>query len=207
MNVNCTRVCSIKLYCKKKKKHIDNLRTAMYFIFSHDLIIPDYKACLTEKEVSFKGEHETSVHILEVTAAKRCLAINTTEINWFLWSLYYSFFNPGVPAAAEITDLAKETNDVEINLKWKEAENNGASITQYTVYRRTVREDGTSLNWTKIKEITDTSDRQVVVHLEKGKAYAIVVTATNRFGEGVKEVSKIREIKVLGGRCILVFVS
>ena len=113
------------------------------------------------------------------------------------------FFNPGVPAAAAIQDLPKETKDVEINLKWKEAENNGAPITQYTVYRRTVREDGTSLNWTKVKEIIDTSDRKVVVSLKKGKEYELVVTATNKFGEGRKEVGKIRKIIVLGGRCIL----
>ena len=121
--------------------------------------------------------------------------------------MYHSFFNPGIPAAAEITDLPDETEDDELTLKLKQDENNGAPITQYTVYRRPVREEGTSQNWTKIKEITDTSDRQVAVYLEKGKAYAFVVTATNRFGEGVKEESKIREIKVLGGRCILVSVS
>ena len=121
--------------------------------------------------------------------------------------MYYSSFNAGVPAAAEITDLPAETKDVEITLKWKEAENNGAPITQYTVYRRTVREDGTSLKWIKIKEITDTSDRNVVVNLEKGKEYEFVVTATNKFGEGGKEERKINKIRVLGGRCILVQVS
>ena len=119
-----------------------------------------------------------------------------------MFALYYSSFNPGVPAAAEITDLPAETRDVRITLKWKEAENNGAPITQYTVYRRTVRENGTSLNWIKIKEITDTSDRKVVVNLEKGKEYEFVVSATNIFGEGGKEERKIRRIKVLGGRCI-----
>ena len=118
--------------------------------------------------------------------------------------MYFSSFNPGVPAAAEITDLPAETKDVEITLKWKEAENNGAPITQYTVYRRTVREDGTSLNWIKVKEITDTSDRTVVVsNFEKGKEYELVVTATNSFGEGGKEERKIRKIKVSGGKCIL----
>ena len=121
--------------------------------------------------------------------------------------MYYSSFNSGVPAAAEITDLPAETKDGEITLKWKEAENNGAPITQYTVYRRTVREDGTSLNWTKIKEITDTSDRKVVVNLEKGKEYEFVVTAKNSFGEGGKEERRIRKIKVLGGKCILAKVS
>ena len=121
-----------------------------------------------------------------------------------MFALYYSSFNPGVPAAAEITDLPAKTKNDNITLKWKEAENNGAPITQYTVYRRTLREDVTSLNWIKIKEITDTSDRKVVVsNFEKGKEYELVVTATNRFGEGGKEERKIRKIKVLGGRCIL----
>ena len=122
-------------------------------------------------------------------------------------NLYCSSFNTGVPAAAEITDLQDETKDVEITLKWKEAGNNGAPITQYTVYQRTVREDGKSLNWIKIKEITDTSDRKVVVNLKKGKEYEFVVTARNKFGEGGKEEGKIRKIKVLGGRCILAQVS
>ena len=121
-----------------------------------------------------------------------------------MFALYFSSFNPGVPAAAEITDLPAETKDVKITLKWKEAENNGAPITQYTVYRRTVGEDGTSLNWIKVKEITDTSDRTVVVsNFEKGKEYELVVTATNSFGEGGKEERKIRKIKVSGGKCIL----
>ena len=113
--------------------------------------------------------------------------------------MYHSSFNSGVPAAAEITDLPNETKDVKITLKWREAENNGAPITQYTVYQRTVREDGTSFSWIKIKEITDTSDRKVVVNLEKGKEYELVVTATNMFGEGRKEEGKIRKITVLGG--------
>ena len=125
-----------------------------------------------------------------------------------MFALYYSSFNPGVPAAAEITDLPAETKNVNITLKWKEAENNGAPITQYTVYRRSVRGDGTSLNWIKIKEITDTSDRKVVVsNFEKGKEYELVVTASNSFGEGEKEERKIRKIKVLGGRCIPAQVS
>ena len=75
------------------------------------------------------------------------------------------------------------------------------------MYRRTVRENGTSLNWIKIKEITDTSDRNAVVNLEKGKEYEFVVTATNSLGEAGKEEGKIRKIRVLGGRCILAQVS
>ena len=119
----------------------------------------------------------------------------------FFFTLYHSSFNSGVPAAAEITDLPSETKDVEITLKWREAENNGAPVTQYTVYQRTVREDGKPLKWIKIKKITDTSDRKVVVILEKGKDYEFVVTAKNEFGEGGKEGGKIRKITVLGGKC------
>ena len=66
------------------------------------------------------------------------------------------------------------------------------------MYRRTVREDGTSLNWIKITEITDTSDRKVVVNLEKGKEYEFVVSATNSFGEAGKEEKKIQENKGVG---------
>ena len=124
-----------------------------------------------------------------------------------MFALYFSSFNPGVPAAAEITDFPAQTKNVSITLKWKEAENNGAPITRYTVYRRTVREDGTSLNWIKLKNITDITDRNVVVYFEKGEEYEFVVTATNSFGEGGKEERKIRKIKVLGGRCILAQVS
>ena len=124
-----------------------------------------------------------------------------------MFALYHSSFNAGVPGAAEITDLPAETNNVNITLKWKEAENNGAPITWYTVYRRIVREDGSSLKWIKIEEITDTSDRKVVVNFERGKEYELVVTATNSFGEGGKEERKIRKTKVLGGRCILAQVS
>ena len=112
--------------------------------------------------------------------------------------MYHLSFNPGVPVAAEITDLPAKTKDVKITFKWKEAENNGAPIIQYTVYRRTVREDGISLNWIKIKEITDTSDCKVVVNLEKGKEYEFVVSATNSFGEGGKEEKKNQENKGVG---------
>lgn len=81
--------------------------------------------------------------------------------------------------------------------------NNGAPITHYFVYQRTVFHNGTSLDWIKEKEIKASSPREFVVKLEKGKDYQFVVTARNKFGEGKKEQGKIKKIKVLGGRCIL----
>ena len=92
---------------------------------------------------------------------------------------------------------------MEITIKWNEPQNNGAPITKYTVYQRTVSDDGTPRDWNAINVITDPHDRQVAVKLEKGKNYEFVVTATNRFGESLKEGGKIKTIVVLGGKLCL----
>ena len=68
----------------------------------------------------------------------------------------------------------------------------------YTVYQRTVSDNGTPGKWNPIYAIKDPLDRQVAVKLEKGKNYEFVVTATNRFGESLKEGEKIKTIVVLG---------
>jgi len=106
----------------------------------------------------------------------------------------------GVPAVPEIIGLPAKTKDVEITIIWHEPQNNGASITQYTVYQRIVSDDGTPRKWNPINVIKDLSDRQVAVKLEKGKNYEFVVTATNRFGESLKEGEKLKKILVLGGK-------
>ena len=96
--------------------------------------------------------------------------------------------------------MPAETNDVRITIKWNEPQNNGAPITQYTVYTRTLSDDGTPREWNRINIITDLLVRQVAVILEKGKNYEFVVTAANRFGESLKEGEKIKKIVVLGGK-------
>ena len=106
----------------------------------------------------------------------------------------------GVPAVPKIIGLPAKTKDVEITIIWHEPQNNGASITQYTVYQRIVSDDGTPRKWNPINVIKDLSDRQVAVKLEKGKNYEFVVTATNRFGESLKEGEKLKKILVLGGK-------
>ena len=98
-----------------------------------------------------------------------------------------------------IIDLPVKTKEVEVTVTWNEPQNNGAPISQYTVYQRTVHEDGTSGEWNKVHVITAVSVRQVAVKLEKGKKYEFVVTATNKFGESLKEEEKIKETLVLGG--------
>ena len=99
--------------------------------------------------------------------------------------------------------MPANTTETNVIIKWKEAQGNGASITQYNVYQRIVNDDSTPRKWNKIREIKDPSVRSVEVQLEKGKDYEFVVTATNKFGEGYKEDDKIKKISVLGGRYIL----
>ena len=99
--------------------------------------------------------------------------------------------------------MPAETEKVHVTIKWNEPQNNGAPITQYTVYQRTVGDDGTVSPWNKIKVTSEVSVRQVAVRLEKGKKYEFLVTATSKFGESFKEVDKVKRIKVLGGKSSL----
>jgi len=104
----------------------------------------------------------------------------------------------GAPDAPEIVGLPANTSDVEITIKWNEPQNNGAPVTKYTVYQRTVNDDGTPQEWRRMNEIRDPSVREVAFKLEKGKNYEFVVTATNKFGSSIIEEEKIKKIEVLG---------
>ena len=115
-------------------------------------------------------------------------------------NLVFYLINQGVPGAAELIDVPTEVKGNEVTFSWSEPANNGADITQYTVYQRTVNEDGTKGDWTQLKIITDVSARKYVVKVEEGKEYEFVVTATNSFGEGLKEEGKIQRVKVVGGK-------
>ena len=106
----------------------------------------------------------------------------------------------GVPAAATIDDLPNEVTENTVTLKWSEPQNNGKVITQYTVYQRIVT-DGKPGEWIKLKTITDVSVREFKVDLESGKVYEFVITATNKFGESLKEEEKIRRVKASKSMC------
>ena len=83
---------------------------------------------------------------------------------------------------------------IQLLLKWSEPENNGKVIKWYTVYQRIVT-DGKPGDWKELKTITDVSVKELKVELESGKVYEFVVTATNKFGESLKEEEKIRRVK------------
>ena len=110
------------------------------------------------------------------------------------------FFFLGAPATAEIIDFPAVTKSNKVTIKWNEPQDNGASITLYTVYQRDVKKGDIKGEWIKIREIKDFSRRQVVVSLQKNKVYEFVVTARNRFGESLREGQNIRKLYVSGGR-------
>ena len=112
------------------------------------------------------------------------------SIDIYKFNAQLSFpFYADVPDAVEVTDG--------IILKWKEPDNNGAAIIEYSVYQRFANDD----EWKKIATIIDVYNRSYAVEIEKGKEYEFVVTATNKYGESSME-QDIKRIKVLDGRCI-----
>jgi len=109
--------------------------------------------------------------------------------------------NQGVPATATIDDLPDEVTDDIITLKWSEPEDYGRVIIQYTVYQRIVTGSKTG-GWIKLETTAD-SVTELTVKLESGKVYEFVVTATNEFGESLKEEGKVARVKASGGMCYI----
>ena len=98
----------------------------------------------------------------------------------------------------EINELPDKTTNDTITLKWKEPESNGRVITMYSVYKRVVT-DGKVGQWTIIKKISDASVRELKIPLERGKVYQFAITATNEFGESLKqERANIQQVKTEG---------
>jgi len=90
-----------------------------------------------------------------------------------------------------------------VTLKWTKPSSNGADITQYTVYIRNVTSSDTVGDWRKLEVIYDVSIHAYVVALKTGQRYDLVVTATNKYGESLKEKNNIKRIRVLGGKVML----
>ncbi|XP_068733604.1 fibroblast growth factor receptor 1-A-like [Montipora capricornis] len=105
----------------------------------------------------------------------------------------------GAPGSVEIIDLPSETKNVSVTIKWNKPQNNGAPITQYTVYQRVVSDNYTLGEWNKIRVIKDESRREVIVQLVKNKVYEFSVTATNKHVDSLRGGKNIRKLVVSGG--------
>ena len=108
----------------------------------------------------------------------------------------------GIPDTPSIIDVPAEVQSDEVTLKWSKPKTNGADFTQYTVYVRNVSCNGTVGDWRKLEVIHDVSVREYVITLKIGQQYEFVVTATNKYGESLKEQKNIKRISVLGGKVI-----
>ena len=98
----------------------------------------------------------------------------------------------------EVDELPGETTADTITLKWKEPESNGEVIIMFTVYQRVVT-DGKVGQWTVIRKIKNVSVRELKITLERGKVYQFAITATNEFGESLKqEDENIQQVKTKG---------
>lgn len=114
----------------------------------------------------------------------------------------------------DLPDEINMRNISEVTLKWKKPQDNGAVITKYTVYKRTVNEGYPEMPWEQIHD-TDSECYTHVLRLERANTYEFKVTATNRCGEGprgreitkrVTVLGKIIKLKVAGDTAMNIFI-
>ena len=72
---------------------------------------------------------------------------------------------------------------------------NGAPITGYLVYQRSVGQDGAQSDWKLIRE---TADCQYRIKLERGQKLDFTITAKNKCGESLKKEENAKRVEVSG---------
>ncbi|XP_068746696.1 peroxidasin homolog [Montipora capricornis] len=135
------------------------------------------------------GNSSSGVYNVTVTAdgAYTCVPVNTVgkEENATVVISTVDVPEPVVIVKADIKDQ-------KVTFAWNKPEENGAAITQYTIYKRNANDQ----KWTKVAEIKDISNRVFVVEVERMKTYEFVVTATNKYGESSVTKEKIKTVKM-----------
>ncbi|XP_068687093.1 fibroblast growth factor receptor 4-like isoform X2 [Montipora foliosa] len=87
-----------------------------------------------------------------------------------------------------VTIVGDEIDSNKITLSWNKPEQNGAAITQYTIYKRIASDK----KWTNVGEVKDISNRVFVAKVEDKKKHELVVTASNKYGESVVTTKNIK---------------
>ena len=103
----------------------------------------------------------------------------------------------GAPFQVHIVRAPREITEDRVTLKWTAPKDNGAVITEYTVYRREVNEDGSRSDWEGKRTGLDILQHEVV-GLEIGKLHEFQITAKNRCGESPRRGKATIRVKVLG---------
>ena len=95
----------------------------------------------------------------------------------------------------ELTDVPSFVNSSEIMLKWRKPNDNGAPITGYMVYQKTVSQDGVKSDWQLVGQ---TSDFKYRIRLERGQKLDFIITAKNKCGESLKNEENAKRVEVSG---------
>ena len=102
----------------------------------------------------------------------------------------------------QLNELPLKVKENKITLKWTKPQDEEEPIKKYTVYQGIVNKFDKDTERTKLKKIADSLDCEyAAVNLERGKTYEFLVTATNKYGEGLK--GKGKQVKVSKGKIIL----
>ena len=96
----------------------------------------------------------------------------------------------------QLIDVPDKIDKCDLLLKWKETGDNGAPITKYTVYQRTV--DSEVQLWKDVHSAVDYEYH--VYNLERGEVYEYKITATNEVGEGMEDEQYFKKVKVEAGK-------
>ena len=116
--------------------------------------------------------------------------------------MIFFFLYLDVPMPVELLEVPDKIDKCDFLLKWKETRDNGASITKYTVYQKTVNESlcGLVQPWKDIH--SSLAYEYHVRNLERGELYEFKVIATNDFGRGMEDEQYFKKVKVESGKFI-----
>ena len=102
----------------------------------------------------------------------------------------------------QLEELPSKVKENRITLKWSKPQDQKNTIQKYTVYQGTVNESGKVTELTELTTIENSSVCEYLVeNLERGKKYEFLVTATNKYGEGMKGQGK--QVKVKKGKVLV----
>jgi hypothetical protein len=81
-------------------------------------------------------------------------------------------------------------------LYWSKPDENGGTITKYTIYKKTILQDG----WSVVKEVPSSSKSNYKTNvdgLKPGYTYSFIITATNEHGTSAIDDSRAKTVKII----------